>query len=96
MPVPLHRPGRGVAGGGDGGGCGGDEVGNEGGGLRRVPRRRPSSRTSPPRGRRVARQLYAVPVTPSSMAPATRTARCTFRSAPLGRSGRLAAGDGGG
>ncbi|EAZ20952.1 hypothetical protein OsJ_36603 [Oryza sativa Japonica Group] len=79
--APLRGPGRGVASGGDGGGCGGDEVGDDGGGLWRVPRRRPSSRTSPPRGRRGALvnapAVNAVPVTPSSMMPATRASRCT-------------------
>uniref|UniRef100_A0A0E0JBD2 Uncharacterized protein n=1 Tax=Oryza nivara TaxID=4536 RepID=A0A0E0JBD2_ORYNI len=70
-----------MASGGDGGGCGGDEFGDDGGGLRRVPRRRPSSRTSPPRGRRGALvnapAVNAVPVTPSSMMPTTRASRCT-------------------
>uniref|UniRef100_A0A0E0NLZ1 Uncharacterized protein n=1 Tax=Oryza rufipogon TaxID=4529 RepID=A0A0E0NLZ1_ORYRU len=88
-PAPLRGPGREVASSGDGGGCGGDEVGDDGGGLRRVPRRRPSSRTSPPRGRCGALvnvpAVNAVPVTPSSMMPATRASCYTFDPRHPGR-----------
>uniref|UniRef100_A0A0D3HCD8 Uncharacterized protein n=1 Tax=Oryza barthii TaxID=65489 RepID=A0A0D3HCD8_9ORYZ len=88
-PAPLQGPGRGMASGGDGGGCGGDEVGDYGGKLWRVPRRRPSSRTSPPQGRRGALvnapAVNAVPVTPSSMMSATRASRCTSDPRHLGR-----------
>nr|CAE02929.3 OSJNBa0014K14.1 [Oryza sativa Japonica Group] len=88
-PALLRGPGREVASSGDGGGCGGDEVGDDDGGLRCVPRRRPSSRTSPPRGRRGALvnvpAVNAVPVTPSSMMPATRASRYTSNPCHPGR-----------
>ncbi|EAY74322.1 hypothetical protein OsI_02210 [Oryza sativa Indica Group] len=88
-PAPLRGPGREVASSSDGGGCGGDEVGDDNGGLRRVPRRRPSSRTSPPRGRRGALvnvpAVNAVPVTPSSMMPTTCASRCTSDPCHPGR-----------